>query len=122
MRPRTSCSADSNAGWSVGDVLRDAGDEVGHGVRGDEVAVGKALHHRACAEAVGAVVGEVRLADREQAGDRGLELVVHPQAAHRVMRGGVDHHRRLPWRVAGDPLVHLEEVPVAVRDHVGAAL
>ncbi len=68
------------------------------------------------------MVGEVRLADREQPRDRGLELVVDPEAAHRIVRGGVDHHRRLPGRVARDPLVHLEQVPVAIRDHVGAAV
>ena len=37
-------------------------------VRNDEVAVGQALHQGAGAEAIGAVVGEVRFAEHEQAG------------------------------------------------------
>jgi hypothetical protein len=38
--------------------------------RNDEVAVGERLHQRARTEAVRAVIGEVRPADREQAATR----------------------------------------------------
>ena len=96
MRARTCDSASSNAGCAASSVVVDLGQVVGDGVRDDEVAVGQALHHRARAEPVGAVVGEVRLADREQARDRRLEPVVDPEAAHRVVRRGVDPHRDLP--------------------------
>ena len=82
----------------------------------DEVAVGQALHQRGGAEPVGAVVGEVGLADREQARDGGLEVVVDPQPAHRVVHGGVDPHRHLVRVLGGDPLVHLEEVAVLLLD------
>ena len=97
LRPArcTPCSASTAAGWlsstlsngRVGEVVADRG-------RQHEVAVGQALHQRAGAEPVGAVVGEVGLADHEQAGDRGLQVVVDPQAAHRVVDGRVDAHRR----------------------------
>ncbi len=64
------------------------------------------------------MVGEVRLADREQARDRGLEVVVDPQAAHRVVHGGVDPHRHPVGVLVGDPLVHVEEVAVLGLDRL----
>ena len=85
-----------------------------------EVAVGEALHEGARAEAVGAVVGEVRLAGDEEARDARLEVVVDPQAAHRVVHGGVDAHRHLVGVLARDPLVHVEQVAVLLRDGLGA--
>ena len=84
--------------------------------RQDEVAVRQPLHQRAGAEPVRPVVGEVRLADRVQPGDRGHQVVVDPQAAHRVVGRGVDAHRHAVRVVAGDARVHLEEVPVAGAD------
>ena len=51
---------------------------VGDGVGRDEIAVRQALHQRAGAETVRAVIGEVRLAQHEQARNRALEVVVHP--------------------------------------------
>ena len=97
--------ASTTSGWSsatagngpVGQVVADR-------VRQHEVAVGQALHERRGAEPVGAVVGEVRLAGHEQAGDRGLQVVVDPEPAHRVVDGRVDPHRRLVRVLAGDPL------------------
>ena len=50
----------------------------------------------------------------EQAGDRGHQVVVDPQPAHRVVDGGVDAHRHLVRVLVGDALVHLEEVAVAL--------
>ena len=66
------------------------------------------------------MVGEVGLAQREQAGDGGHQVVVHPQAAHRVMDGRVDPHRAGVGVLARDHLVHLEEVAVALADRVHA--
>ena len=97
-----------------------AGEVVVEGGGEDEVAVGQALHERGRAEPVGAVVGEVGLADREQPRHRGLEVVVHPQAAHGVVHGRVDPHRHLVRVLRGDPLVHLEEVAVLLRDRPAA--
>ena len=52
--------------WSVATLRqRRAGEVAGQRVRDDEVAVGEPLHQRARAEAVGAVIGEVRLAEHE---------------------------------------------------------
>ncbi len=62
------------------------------------------------------MVGEVGLADREEAGHGGLEVVVDPEAAHRVVHGGVDPHRDLVRVLGGDPLVHVEEVAVLLLD------
>ena len=92
---------------------RRAGEVVADGRRDDEVAVGEALHEGAGAEAVGAVVREVRLAQDVQPRDGAHQVVVHPQAAHRVVDGRVDPHRHLVRILVGDLLVHLEEVAVA---------
>ena len=99
---------------------RSGGEVVVDGVRQHEVAVGEALHERGRAEPVGAVVGEVGLPHDEQAGDRGLQVVVDPQPAHRVVHRRVDAHRGHVRVVAGDPLVHLEEVAVLGLDGVAA--
>ncbi len=97
--------------------VRVAGEVVVDGGGEHEVAVGQALHQRGGAEPVGAVVGEVGLADREQPRDRGLEVVVDPQSAHRVVHRGVDPHGHLVRVLVGDPLVHVEEVAVLGLDH-----
>ena len=93
---------------------------VADGVRQHEVAVGQALHQRRRAEAVGTVVAEVGLAGAVQAGHGGHQLVVDPQTAHRVVTGRVDPHRHLRGILAGDPLVHLEQVRVALPHRVEA--
>ena len=85
-----------------------------------EVAVRETLHQRGSAEAVRAVIGEVGLAGDEAARDRRLQLVVDPEAAHHVVDGGVDAHRHLVRVLAGDALVHLEQVVVALADRVFA--
>ena len=90
------------------------GKVVLHCVGEHEVTVGQTLHEGGGAEAVRAVVGEVALADGEEALDGGLELVVYPDTAHGVVGGGEDHHRGLVGVVVGDHLVHVEEVAVAV--------
>lgn len=102
----------------VGDLLvvRVAGEVVVDGGRQHEVAVGEALHQGRGAQPVRAVVGEVGLADREQAGDAGLEVVVDPQSAHRVVHGRVDPHRHGVRVLGGDPGVHVEEVAVLLLD------
>ena len=87
-------------------------------VRQHEVAVGQALHERGRAEPVRAVVGEVRLAQHEQPGQVAHQVVVDPEPAHRVVDRGVDAHRQLVRILAGDAVVHLEEVAVALLDDV----
>src|SRR4028118_353093 len=61
---------------------------------------------------VGAVVGEVRLTDHEQAGDGRLQVVVDPQTAHRVVDRRVDPHGDLVGVLTRDLGVHVEEVAV----------
>ena len=90
------------------------------GVREDEIAVGEALHQRAGAEAVRTVVGEVGLPDDEQAGKVAHQIVIHPQAAHRVMHRRINAHRCLIRVLAGDLFIHVEEVAVAFADFVVA--
>ena len=67
-------------GVMVGRHLRElrAREVVRDRVGRDEVPVREPLHQRAGAEAVGAVVGEVRFAQHEQPRNRALEVVVHP--------------------------------------------
>ncbi len=64
------------------------------------------------------MVGEVGFAEGVQAGHGGHEVVVDPQPTHRVVRGGIDAHRDLRGVLVGDPLVHVEQVPVALVDGV----
>ena len=97
-------------------LVQQRGEVVADRARQHEVAVGESLHQRRRAEAVGAVVGEVRLAGAVQAGDGGHQLVVDPEPAHRVVRCRVDPHRHLGGILAGDALVHLEQVRVALVD------
>ena len=91
-----------------------AGEVVPDRVGDDEITVGQTLHERARAEAVGAVVGEIGLAEHEEPGDVGHQVVVHPEAAHRVVHGGVDAHRRLVPALGGDLVVNVEEITVAL--------
>ena len=97
---------------------RRRGHVVGQGVRKDEVAVGQALHEGAGSQAVGTLVGEVGFAGDEQARDVGHQVVIDPEAAHRVVHGRVDSHRHLVGILAGDPLIDLEEVAVLLPDRV----
>ena len=99
---------------------RRAREVVADRVRDDEVAVRQALHERAGAEAVRAVVGEVGFAEHVQAGEVAHQVVVHPQTAHRVMDGRVDAHRDLVRVFVGDAPVHVEQVAVARADGVVA--
>ena len=62
-------------------------------VRDDEVAVRQPLHQRARAEAIRAVIREVGFAEDVQAGDGAHQVVVDPQAAHRVVDRRIDPHR-----------------------------
>ena len=62
------------------------------------------------------MVGEVGLADAVQPGHRSHQVVVHPEAAHRVVDGRVDTHGLLVRILTGDPVVHVEQVPVLGRD------
>ena len=66
------------------------------------------------------MVRKIGLADDEQAGDIRHQVVIHPQTAHRVMRGRVDLHRS-PVRVfVADVPVHVEQVAIALFDKVQA--
>ncbi len=43
-----------------------------------------------------------------------IRLIIHPQAAHRVVDGGIDAHRNLVGIFVGDALVHVEQIAVAL--------
>ena len=99
------------------------------GIGKHEVTVGKTLHEGGSTETVGTVIGEVTLADGEEALDRSLELVVYPDTAHSVVDGGEDHHRvvilltvnlvgELAGVNVGDLLIHVEEVAVTLANHI----
>ncbi len=45
-----------------------------------------------------------------------MQVVVHPQAAHGVVDGGVNPHGNLVGVLIGDALVHVEQVVVAIAD------
>ena len=93
-----------------------AGQVIADGDRQYEIAIGQTLHQRARAEAVGSVIGEIRLAPDVESGDRRHQVVVDPQSAHRVMRRRIDTHRHDVRILRRDVLIHLEEVAVALFD------
>ena len=64
------------------------------------------------------MITEVGLADCIEPGDSGHEVVVDPEATHRVVGGGVDPHGHLVGILIGDAVVHLEEVAVPILDGV----
>ena len=86
---------------------------VRYGIGDDEIPVGKSLHQRAGAEAVCAVVGEIGLAEHKESGDIALQIIVHPETAHGIMRRRVDAHRLSVGIFVGNLFVHLEKVAVA---------
>ena len=88
------------------------GQVAADGVRNDKVAVGQALHQGAGAQAVGAVIREVGLTQDEQAGDGAHQVVIHPEAAHGVVEGRIDHHGRFIGILGHDLFIHLEEIAV----------
>ena len=93
------------------------GQVVAYRIRQHEITVGQTLHQGRSAQAVGAVVGEVALADRIAAFYRGHQFVVHPDTAHRIVHGRIDHHRGHIRIIVGDHLVHLEKVSVFFFHH-----
>ena len=64
------------------------------------------------------MVGEVRLAENEEAGDSALQVVVNPKPAHGVVRRRIYAHRNLVGVFARDSLVHFKEVAVLFLDSV----
>ena len=82
----------------------------------NEVTIRQSLHQGAGAEPVGAVIGEVGFADRIEPGNRGHQVVIHPESAHRVVNRRIDAHRNVVGIFARDAFVHLEEVAVPFLD------
>jgi hypothetical protein len=64
------------------------------------------------------VIGKVGFAEHEESGDGAHQVVVHPQAAHGVVDGRIDHHGGLVRVVCRDFFVHLEQVAVFLFNHV----
>ena len=92
------------------------GEVVAEGVGNHEITIGQTLHEGAGSEAVCTVIREIRLPEHMQAGDVAHVVIVHPEAAHRVVNGRVDAHGTLVGIFSGDVLIHLEEVAVAFLD------
>ena len=85
-------------------------------VRNDEVAVCQPLHQRTRAEAVRAVIREVRFTQHMKARQGAHEVVIHPEAAHRVVNGRIDSHGSFIWVLTRYALVHVEKIAVALID------
>ena len=66
------------------------------------------------------MVGEVALAQGEEALDVGLELIVYPKATHGIVDSREDHHRVVVRIHVGNLLVHVEEVAITLVYHVAA--
>jgi len=89
---------------------------VSNGIRQNEITVGQTLHQRACAEAVGAMVREVGLTDDMQTWEVGHEVIVHPEAAHGIVDGGIDAHGHGIRVFPGDGGIHVKQVAIALGD------
>ena len=70
------------------------------------------LFRSAGAEAVSAVIREVRFAQDEQSGNRALQIVIDPQSTHRVVHGRINSHRDVVRILGSDLLIHVEEIAV----------
>ena len=101
------------------------GKVVLNSVRQNEISVGQSLHQCGCTEAVGSVVGEVALADSEEARDRGLQFVIYPYTTHCIVDCRINHHWLIVFHAVdfvgkvariyvGDFFVHVEEVAVTL--------
>ena len=60
------------------------------------------------------MIGEVRFTSNEQSRDSRHQVVVHPQATHRVMRSGIDPHRHGVRVLSRDPLINVEQISVLI--------
>ncbi len=74
------------------------------------------MHESTGTESVGAVIGKIRFTDYKQPGHIVHQVVIDPQAAHRVMNGGVDPHRHFVGVFAGDLFIDFEQISVALPD------
>ena len=97
-----------------------SGDIITHRVGQNKIAVRKPLHQRAGAQAIGAVIGEVRFADGKQPRNGAHQKIIHPQAAHGVVYGGVNPHGNFVRIFIGDALVHLEQIAIALANYIHA--
>ena len=66
------------------------------------------------------MIGEVGFPNGKKSRDSGLEFVVYPEAAHCVVDGRIDHHRRFVGVVIGNLFVHLEKIAVLLFHYVFA--
>ena len=88
--------------------------------RNDEISVRQPLHERARSQAIGAMIGEIGFADHVQPGDRAHQVVIDPQASHRVVDSRIDAHRDLVGILVRDALIHLEEIAISLGDAIRA--
>ena len=92
--------------------LRRVRQVIGDGVGQHPVAISQTLHQGRSTEPVSAVIGEVGLTTDKQTRNGRLQVIVDPQATHRVVHRRVDTHGNLIRVLVGNPLVHVEEVAV----------
>src|SRR5205814_4131858 len=90
------------------------GEVMADGVRQNEIAIGEALHEGARAKAIGAMIGKVRFAEDKEPRHVAHQVVIHPKAAHGVMNRRIDAHRDTISIFAGNFLIHIEEILVAL--------
>ena len=101
------------------------------GVRQYEVTISQTLHQRRSTQTVSTMVGEVTLTDSKQARDSGLQLIVNPDTTHGIVDSRIDHHGLVVLHTidlvgyiareyVGNLLVHLEQVAIALHDHIDA--
>src|SRR5439155_11846835 len=86
----------------------------------NKITISQALHQRASAEPVCAMIGEIGFTDHEQAGHIAHQIVIHPETPHGVVHGGINSHWHFVGVLAGNLLIHLEQVSVALANRLYA--
>ena len=92
------------------------GQVIANRVGNDEITICQSLHQGAGTQPVGAVIGEIGFADGVEAGNRRHEVVIHPEAAHRVVNGRIDPHGSFIRVLTRYALVHVEKIAIALID------
>src|SRR5690625_1047565 len=94
------------------------GQIIANRVRKNKISVGQALHECTCSEAVGAMIREISFTDHIESREVAHQIIINPESAHRVVDRRINAHRYVISDFAGDALVHVKEVTVALLDRL----
>ena len=91
---------------------------VADGIRNHKIAVRQPLHQGAGAEAIGAVIGEVRFTQDVQTFDVAHQVVIDPKPSHRIVDSRKDSHWLLVRVFGRNFVVHVKQVAIFLSNRV----